>query len=123
MWGESTEHTAVQVHTDLVDMVKEEVNRWSKIKPNKDKLSPHLFPQELREAWVVIFLKYNTPLPSSASVERLFSFGSDILRPKRSSLTSHNFEQLVFMKGNISIIKKNHKLQEEEEEENEEEVE
>ena len=72
---------------------------------------------------VVIFLKYNTPLPSSASVERLFSFGSDILRPKRSSLTSHNFEQLVFMKGNISIIKKNHKLQEEEEEENEEEME
>ena len=114
--GESTNHTAVQA-TALVDMVKEEVNRWSKIKPTKDNLSHHLFTQEFRDAVVVIFLKYNTPLPSSASVERIFSFGSDILRRKRSSLTSHTFEQLVFMKGNIGIIKKNHKLHEEEEEE------
>ena len=74
---------------------------WSKIKPTKDNLSHHLFPQE---AWVVIFLKHNSPLPSSAFVERVFSFGLDILRPKRSS---HNFEQLVFMKENIGIIKKN----------------
>ena len=102
MWGESAEHTAVQAHTALVGG-----NRWSNIKPTKDNLSHHLFPQEFMEAWVVIFLKYNTTLPSSASVERLFSFGSDILRPKRSSLTSHNFEQLVMMKGNIDI-KKNH---------------
>lgn len=110
MW----QSTEVQVQTGLEDKIKEEVARWSKIKvAAKDKLSPHLFPQEFREAWVNLFLKYNTPLPSSASVERLFSFGSDILRPKRSALSSQNFEQLVFMKGNLKIIEKN--LQEEEE--------
>ena len=45
------------------------------------------------------------PLLSSAAVERLLSFGSDILRPKRSALSSHNFEQLV-LKGNLKIIEK-----------------
>ena len=61
-----------------------------------------------------LFLKYNSPFPSSASVERLFSYGSDILRPKRSALSSLNFEKLVFIKGNLKIIKNN--LQELEEE-------
>ena len=61
-----------------------------------------------------LFLKYNTPLPSSQSVERLFSYGSDILRPKRSALSSPNFEKLMFIKGNLKIIKNN--LQELEEE-------
>ena len=45
--GESTEHTAVQAYTALVDMVKDQVNRWSKIRPTKDNLS-HLFPQEVQ---------------------------------------------------------------------------
>ena len=105
IWEESTEHTAVQTHTALVDMVKNEVNRWFKMKPTKDNPSHHLFSQEFTDSWAVIFLEYNTPLPSSSS---------DILRPKRSSLTSHDFKQLVFIKGNIGIIKKNHELQEEE---------
>ena len=47
-----------------------------------------------------------TPLPSSASAERLFSFGSDILRPKRASLTNSNFENLTFMKGNLKLVKR-----------------
>ena len=72
-------------------------------------------PHEYRDAWVDLFLRYNTPLPSSASVERLFSYGSDIMRPKRSALSSPNFEKLVFLKGNLKIIKQN--LQEAEEEE------
>ncbi|KAG0712830.1 hypothetical protein GWK47_017565 [Chionoecetes opilio] len=48
-----------------------------------------------------LFLRYNTAMPSSAAVERLFSFGKDINRAKRSSLSDENFNMLMFMKGNM----------------------
>jgi hypothetical protein len=63
-----------------------------------------LFPSYHREAWVELFIKYNTPLPSSAAVERMFSCAGDILRAKRSSLTASNFEELVFMRGNSELL-------------------
>ena len=69
----------------------------------KEKLSPYLFSHEIRKPWEDVFLKYNTPLPSSMLVERLFSFWSDVLRPKRSVLSSPYFQQLVFMKSNFNI--------------------
>ena len=55
----------------------------------------------LREHCLIeLFIKYNTPVPSSAGVERLFSQGGDILRPKRSSLKDDRFNMLMFMRGN-----------------------
>ncbi|QQP36697.1 Uncharacterized protein FKW44_021870, partial [Caligus rogercresseyi] len=56
--------------------------------------------------------------PNSAAVERLFSMASDVLRAKRSCLTAENFENLIFMKGNMDIIQQHImslKIQEEEE--------
>ena len=47
-----------------------------------------------------LFLRYNTPIPSSAAVERLFSVGKDILRPKRCRMTDKHFEMLVFLRAN-----------------------
>ena len=47
-----------------------------------------------------LFIKYNTAVPSSVAVERLFSIGKDILRAKRAVLSDGNFERLMFMKGN-----------------------
>jgi len=47
-----------------------------------------------------LFLKYNVILPSSAAVERLFSFAGMINTPKRSCLSDKSFEKLVFLKGN-----------------------
>ncbi|KAG0711062.1 hypothetical protein GWK47_021441 [Chionoecetes opilio] len=41
---------------------------------------------------------------SSAAVEKLFSSAGDILRPKRSSLSNINFEQLVFVRGNMHLL-------------------
>ncbi|KAG0721706.1 hypothetical protein GWK47_045901 [Chionoecetes opilio] len=41
----------------------------------------------------------------SAAVERLFSQGADIIKAKRASLTSANFERLIFMKGNMDLLK------------------
>lgn len=45
-----------------------------------------------------ISLRFNTPTPSSAPVERLFSLGSLILTPKR--LSPARFEKLVLMRYN-----------------------
>ena len=95
------------VVANLEEEVGKEVDTWGAIVGTSImKISPANFPKEHRQHWVNCFIKYNTPLPSSASAERLFSFGSDILRPKRASLTNLNFENLTFMKGNLKLVKR-----------------
>ena len=47
-----------------------------------------------------LFIKFSTPIPSSAAVGRLFSTGKDVLRPKRSRLTDKHFEMLLFLRKN-----------------------
>ncbi|KZS09562.1 Uncharacterized protein APZ42_026183 [Daphnia magna] len=47
-----------------------------------------------------IYKRFNAALPSSASLERLFSQGGLILTPKRSSLSDPYFEMLLFLKVN-----------------------
>lgn len=47
-----------------------------------------------------IFIRYNTCLPSSAAVERLFSFATYINSPRRNALSDTLFEQLVIIKAN-----------------------
>jgi 5-methylcytosine-specific restriction endonuclease McrA len=49
-----------------------------------------------------VFLEYNTTLPSSASVERLFSYGKDTLRPKRCAMTDKHFQMVMLLKCNSS---------------------
>jgi hypothetical protein len=46
----------------------------------------------------LIFLKYNTALPSSASVERLFIIARDICTKKRSKISDYNFENELLFK-------------------------
>ena len=46
-----------------------------------------------------LFVQYNTSLPLSAAVEKLFSISKGILKPKRSGLSDEYFEMLVFLKG------------------------
>ncbi|KAG0720092.1 hypothetical protein GWK47_049171 [Chionoecetes opilio] len=47
--------------------------------------------------------------PSSAAVERLFSTAGDVLRPK-GVLSEDNFEYLVFLKGNLHLLKQKFKV-------------
>ena len=71
-------------------------------------LQKHTFLRLMyRQSWVDVFIKYNTLLPSSAAVERLFSMvaTSAILTAKRASLASRNFQRLVFLKGNLGFLK------------------
>lgn len=47
-----------------------------------------------------VFIKFNTPLPSSAPVERLFSYATMMNLPKWNRLSDMHFEQRVLMKAN-----------------------
>ena len=66
--------------------------------PNKDILAALSVCKNLKN----VFIKLNTPLPSSAAVERLFSLGKDVLRPKKASLSDEHFEMMVCLKGNLN---------------------
>ena len=48
----------------------------------------------------MLFIKYNSILPSSAPVERMFSIATNINKPKRNKLNDTNFELLVLLKEN-----------------------
>ena len=46
-----------------------------------------------------LFVRFNTIIPCSAPVERLFSFAGLINRPHRCCLNATLFEKLVVLKG------------------------
>ena len=58
-----------------------------------------------RQIWVDVFLMYDTLLPSSSAVERLFPRGAAILTSKSVGLRSRNFQRLVFVKENLDFLK------------------
>lgn len=78
----------------LIDEVKSECERFlSSAESNLSML--HQF-SHVKE----IFIKFNTPLPSSGPVERIFNFGQMILDPKRQRISDKNFEMSLLLKLN-----------------------
>ena len=71
-----------------------------------DKITKDCFPVYKRDAWLQKVKRFNTAIPSSAAVERLFAIGSDILRSKRLSMTKENFEKFVLLRENEKCLKK-----------------
>ena len=59
--------------------------------------------QSLKRYPVVMdmFLRYNTVIPSSAAVERLFSAGGKIMIPHRNGLSDGSFDKLLLLRQNI----------------------
>ena len=51
-----------------------------------------------------LFNKFKASIACSAAVERLFSFGSRVLTPTRTLLSDDNFEFIVFLKSNLSVL-------------------
>ena len=46
----------------------------------------------------LLYVKLNTGLPASASVERLFSLGGRVFTPLRTGLSAEHFEMTVFLR-------------------------
>ncbi|KAG0694306.1 hypothetical protein GWK47_027269 [Chionoecetes opilio] len=90
--------------TRLSNKMRQELESSCSEKQRNKLVEQAMFPDLCRAAWVDVFVKYNTAIPSSAAVERLFSQGSDIMKAKRANLTSNNFARLVLMMGNMDLL-------------------
>ncbi|XP_076279910.1 uncharacterized protein LOC143208881 [Lasioglossum baleicum] len=84
---EETMDYASEASWQILHFLKEKTDNWTIL----DK-----YP-----AIKAIFVKQNTPLPSSVSVERLFSYATMANSPKRNRLSDENFERRVLLKANL----------------------
>jgi hypothetical protein len=102
LWQSLSETPTARARRDIYDVnAANIVKAWTKT-PTEPlptwSLQESDFQRE--QSLIDLFIEYNTPVPSSAGVERLFNQGGDILRPKRSTLTAEGFNELMFMRGN-----------------------
>lgn len=77
-----------------IETVQEELQRFLKSKNcNIDMLNDFGIIKKL-------FIKYNTALPSSASVERMFSVGGSVITPQRGNMHDDIIEYQILLKIN-----------------------
>lgn len=79
---------------------KDEVQKYLETKSSDSSISIlHSFPH-LKQ----VFLKVNSPLPSSAAVERLFSLSGLLFNARRARLSDQNLEMTVLLKTNEKFV-------------------
>ncbi|CAI9725698.1 XP_042229523.1uncharacterized protein LOC121871369 [Octopus vulgaris] len=86
-----------RIHRSLKSKAQNLVKTWIET-VSKEVLTEVTFLSE--QVLINLFTKYNTAIPSSVAVERLFSISKNILRAKRATLSDDNFKRLMFIKGN-----------------------
>lgn len=64
-----------------------------------DLASLHQYPAMLQ-----MHIKYNTSLPASGSIERIFSQALMVNTPRRNRIHAKTFERLLFVKKNIELL-------------------
>src|SRR5678816_260705 len=103
MGGQGGQNILEGRQNDLGEDLKLSMKCW---KPTytSTPLTKDIFPFQHRQNLLNLFINYNTPLPLSLAVERIYSIGGDIFIAKRSALTAFNFEHLIFLKGNMDLL-------------------
>ncbi|KAG0728623.1 hypothetical protein GWK47_003684 [Chionoecetes opilio] len=91
-------------HPPLQKMGEKELESWCSEKQRNKMLAQAMFPALSHAAWVDVFVKYNTAIPSSAAVKTVIP-GVRHHEGQESESDSKNFERLVFMKGNMDLLK------------------
>jgi len=84
-----------------ITSVENEINMFLSKSPQKD-LS--CFKTDNLSILKKVFIQFNTPLPSSAPIERVFSVGGAVLTKKRGRITDENFEKVMLLKCNKLFI-------------------
>ncbi|KAG0714402.1 hypothetical protein GWK47_014213 [Chionoecetes opilio] len=72
--------------TRISNKMGKELESWCSEKQRNKLLEQAMFSAISDAAWVDVFVNYNTTIPSSAAVKRLFSQGSEIMKAKRASI-------------------------------------
>lgn len=82
-----------------ITSVENEINMFFSKSPQKDMSCFQNLPILKK-----VFIQFNTPLPSSAPIERVFSVGGAVLTKKRGRITDENFEKVMLLKCNKLFI-------------------
>ncbi|KAL7297892.1 hypothetical protein TKK_0008914 [Trichogramma kaykai] len=99
-FGKSTESTNLDKIVSLKTR-SSELLRFLAEPPSESLLELNRFPKIKK-----LFLKYNTILPSSAPVERLFSYATMLNIPKYNKLSDSQFEKRLVYKANLNKMYK-----------------
>lgn len=99
--GESFFHWTSSQNPPEITCVENEINMYLSKSPQKD-LS--CFKNDNLPILKKVFIKFNTPLPSSAPIERVFSVGGAVLTKKRGRITDNNFEKVMLLKCNKIFV-------------------
>lgn len=78
--------------------VENEVTQYLSRSPTKKLTSLNEYPNIKK-----VFICHNTPLPSSAPIERVFSISNAILTKRRGKMDDNTFEKTIFLKYNSNM--------------------